>query len=62
MTEKVTLAEREKKLQADIASLVEEDVAAVTAGADPANSDKIVRFIQDLNVIHAAIERQRGTD
>ncbi|KPH08849.1 hypothetical protein CO657_13615 [Rhizobium acidisoli] len=63
MTEKLAaLQKRESSIQAEVDALVAADVEAVTAGAEPANSDKILRLTQDINIISTARERLRSAD
>ncbi|MGO7205520.1 hypothetical protein ACCT30_30785 [Rhizobium ruizarguesonis] len=56
------LTNRADELEAEIAAMVDQDVVAVMTGAEPANSDKILRLTQDINIINNARERLRATD
>ncbi|TBA86283.1 hypothetical protein ELH53_15290 [Rhizobium ruizarguesonis] len=56
------LTNRAGELEAEIAVLVDQDVVAVMTGTEPANSDKILRLTQDINIINNARERLRATD
>ncbi|MBY5838068.1 hypothetical protein J3P71_17705 [Rhizobium leguminosarum] len=56
------LTNRADELKAEIAALVDQDVVAVMTGTEPANSDKILRLTQDMNIINNARERLRAAD
>ncbi|MGO6665136.1 hypothetical protein [Rhizobium ruizarguesonis] len=56
------LTNRSDELEAEIAALVDQDVVAVMTGTEPANSDKILRLTQDINIISTARERLRAAD
>ncbi|MGX9989520.1 hypothetical protein ACS4RR_009930 [Rhizobium sp. Z1P35] len=56
------LTNRVDELEAEIAAMVDQDVAAVMTGAEPENSDKILRLTQDINIINNARERLRAAD
>ncbi|MGO7531693.1 hypothetical protein [Rhizobium leguminosarum] len=56
------LTNRADELVAEIAALVDQDVVAVMTGAEPANSDKILRLTQDINIINNARERLGAVD
>ncbi|WP_442164131.1 hypothetical protein [Rhizobium leguminosarum] len=56
------LMNRADELEAEIAALVDQDVVAVMTGTEPANSDKILRLTQDINIISTARERLRAAD
>ncbi|TAX77531.1 hypothetical protein ELI00_15485 [Rhizobium ruizarguesonis] len=56
------LMNRADDLEAEIAALVDQDVVAVMTGTEPANSDKILRLTQDMNIINNARERLRAAD
>jgi hypothetical protein len=53
---------RADELEAEIAALVDQDVVAVMTGTEPANSDKILRLTQDMNIINNARERLHAAD
>ncbi|MBY3027595.1 hypothetical protein HF265_00470 [Rhizobium leguminosarum] len=56
------LMNRADELEAEIAALVDQDVVAVMTGTEPANSDKILRLTQDMNIINNARERLHAAD
>lgn len=56
------LTNRADDLAAEIAALVDQDVVAVMTGTEPANSDKILRLSQDINIISTARERLRAAN
>ncbi|MBY5879836.1 hypothetical protein HFN46_11775 [Rhizobium leguminosarum] len=56
------LTNRADELVAEIAALVDQDVVAVMTGTEPANSDKILRLTQNINIINNARERLGAAD